>query len=353
MQFFTPGRTEIIGNHTDHQLGRVIASGVRLGIRADAEKAEDGIIRIRSDGYGEVVVDLRELSPISRETGTAAALIRGVAAAFHERGLQIGGFSAVLCSELPVGGGLSSSAAFTVMIGRILNALYNGNAADAVTLARCGRESENRHFGKPCGLMDPVACAVGRAVYIDFLTEEITPLDCDFSAMGLVLCLTDTGGSHAGLTDAYAEIPADMSAAAAEFGKEKLGYVNYKEFLTAEPPRDRIHDRARHFFEENARVPQMRDAILAGDRAACLRLMNASGRSSEQLLRNIRAAGGDDRLEHGLHRSAELLSGIGAWRVHGGGFVGCVQALVPAEYWETYRAAMEETFGTGSCVKIM
>ena len=354
MHFFTPGRTEIIGNHTDHQLGRVIASAVNAGMAAEVDIIEDSpMVYLRSNGYSSVSVDITDLQPHPEEAGTTAALVRGMAAALHERGFRIGGFSAEVRSELPVGGGLSSSAAFTVLIGKILNTLYNDGAVPPRTLAACAQQAENRHFLKPCGLMDPMACAMERAVYIDFLTGEVTPLDCDFDAMGLALCLTDTGGSHAGLTDAYGEIPADMCAAAEEFGQKALGYVNYSDFLAADPPHDRVHDRARHFFEENERVPKMRDAILNADRDACIALMNASGRSSEQLLRNIRVPGGDDRLERGLALSAKLLEGRGAWRVHGGGFAGCVQALVPLNEFENYRAAMDAAFGSGHCVKIM
>ena len=353
MHFFTPGRTEIIGNHTDHQLGRVIASAVTQGIHGDTDPTEDGVIALRSEGYGEVLVELSDLSPRPEEAGTPAALVRGVACAMAERGYRIGGFRAYLRSELPVGGGMSSSAAFSVLMGKILNVLYNDGAADAVTLAECAQQAENRHFMKPSGLMDQLACAMERTVYIDFLTGEITALACDFGAMGLALCLTDTGGSHAGLIDAYAEIPADMCAAAREFGREYLGYVNYSDFLAANPPHDRAHDRARHFFEENERVLRMRDAILNADRDACIALMNASGRSSEELLRNIRAPGGDDRLKRGLALSAELLEGEGAWRVHGGGFAGCMQALVPLNELEKYRTAMDAAFGSGSCVRIM
>ena len=354
MHFFTPGRTEIIGNHTDHQLGRVIASAVRHGMNAEVDITnEHSTISLKSDGYAPFKVDITDFSVRPEEAGAPAALVRGVACAMAERGYRIGGFDAEVRSELPVGGGLSSSAAFTVLIGKILNTLYNGGAIPPRVIAECARDAENRFFGKPSGLMDQMACAMGQAVYMDFLTGEVSPLDCDFGAMGLALCLTDTGGSHAGLTDAYAEIPADMCTVAGEFDKEKLGYVNYHDFLAANPPRDRVHDRARHFFEENERVPRMRDAILSADRDACLALMNASGRSSEQLLRNIRAPGGDDRLERGLALSAALLEGNGAWRVHGGGFAGCVQALVPLNELENYRAVMDAEFGAGSCTNIM
>jgi len=265
----------------------------------------------------------------------------------------LGGFGGVVTSELPGGGGLSSSAAFAVLMGRILNGLYNGDRADYVTLARCAGDAENRHFGKPSGLMDQLACAAGRAVYIDFLSDEIRPLDCDFAGMGLALCLTNTGGSHAGLTDAYAEIPADMRAVARELGAERLGEIDPATLDPDAMPRDRAHDRARHFFAENARVPQLRDAVLRGDGNACMELLNASGRSSERLLRNIEAPGGDGLLAKGLALSERLLAGVGAWRVHGGGFAGCVQALLPAAAFPDYRREMEAVFGAGSCFQIL
>jgi len=353
MQFFTPGRTEIIGNHTDHQLGRVIASAVSIGIRAEAEKSEDGWIRVCSRDCGEFAVCVEDTEPRPEERGTTAALLRGLVAAYAARGYRVGGFRCSVSSELPIGGGLSSSAAFTVLMGKILNTFYNDKRILPGHIAECARDAENMHFGKPSGLMDQMACAVGQAVYMDFRSGEIQTLQCGFAAMGLVLCLTDTGGSHAGLTEAYGEITADMRSVAAEFGVEQLGYVNHDVFFKANRIKDRAHDRAQHFFEENARVSEMRSAILAGDRDACLALMNASGRSSECLLRNIRAEAGDDRLERGLALAKELLEGKGAWRVHGGGFAGCVQALVPVEEFDTYCLGMEHVFGRGSCNIVM
>ena len=353
MEFFTPGRTEIIGNHTDHQSGRVIASGVAQGIRAQAEPTDDQRISLHCVGYGDICVDLTDLSPREEERETTASLVRGVAAALKERGCVLGGFRGSVTSELPGGGGLSSSAAFAVLMGKILSGLYNGGGIDYVTLARCAKDAENRHFGKPSGLMDQLACAAGRAVYIDFLTEEITPLECDFAGMGLALCLTNTGGSHAGLTGAYAEIPADMRSVARELGAERLGELDPSAVDPEALPHDRAHDRARHFFGENERVPQFRDALLRRDGEACMALMNASGRSSEQLLRNIDVPGGDGLLAKGLALSARLLEGRGAWRVHGGGFAGCVQALLPEGLLPDYAREMEAVFGAGSCFRVL
>lgn len=353
MTIFVPGRTEIIGNHTDHQLGRVIASAVKPGMTAECSPLPELLARVKSGNRRAMELNLEDLSPRRDEEGTTQALIRGMCYALEKRGYKVGGFTAEVTSELRSGGGLSSSAAFCILMGRIISALYNGGEIDPVTLARCAQEAENLHFGKPSGLMDQLACAIGKPVYIDFLTEEIVPIDCDFKRMGLVLCLTDTGGSHANLTEDYASIRRDMNAVAQAYGKEVLAYVNPSEF-SAEGYKDISATlRAQHFFEENERVPLMKKAMEQMDREECLRIMNASGRSSEEKLRNIRCAAGDDRLEKGIELSAKLLEGKGAWRVHGGGFAGCVQALVPEEYFESYAKAMDASFGLGSCFRIM
>ena len=353
-EIFTPGRTELAGNHTDHQQGRILASGVDLGLSARCERNDSNVILIHSEGYEPFAVSLDALSPREEERGLTRALVRGVAASLAERGAAVGGFEASIRSTVPPGAGLSSSAAFSVLIGRILNTLYNGGRIDAVTLAHAAQEAENRHFGKPCGLMDQLACALGHTVYADFKTGEIEAIEADFATMGLQLCLTDTGGSHAGLDAAYAAIPRDMKSVAARFGKQLLGELEPARFAATLGAEDtRPIRRARHFFAENERVPMMRDALRAGDGEAYLRLMNESGRSSEQLLENIVAEGaGDDRLARGLALSEELLAGRGAWRVHGGGFAGCVQALMPLDYFETYRREMEAAFGPGACRKL-
>ena len=353
MKIFVPGRTEIIGNHTDHQQGRVIASAVEIGITAQCSRTSDGTAHVRSDGRRPMHVDLSNLEPVERERGTTLALVRGVACALKKRGYKVGGFRAESRSAIRSGGGLSSSAAFCVLIGRIFSWLYNGGEVDAITLARCAQEAENIHFGKPSGLMDQLACAIGKAVYIDFAEDEIVALDCNFGAMGLTLCLTDTGGSHANLTADYAAIRSDMNAVAASYGKDVLRYVNYNEFLEKGYAESAARLRAEHFFEENERVPLMREAMEKGDAEACLRLMNASGRSSEEKLRNIRCDAGDDRLEKGIELSAKLLAGKGAWRVHGGGFAGCVQALVPTGFFGEYKKSMDASFGLNACFKIM
>ncbi|MBO5976418.1 MAG: galactokinase, partial [Oscillospiraceae bacterium] len=271
MKIFVPGRTEIIGNHTDHQLGRVIASAVKPGMTATCEVLDENIARVQSGNRRAMVVELDDLSPRKEEEGGTHALIRGMCCALEKRGYKVGGFSAEVESSLRSGGGLSSSAAFCVLMGRIVSALYNDNKIDPVTIARCAQEAENIHFGKPSGLMDQLACAIGKPVYIDFLTEEIVPIDCDFARMGLVLCLTDTGGSHSNLTADYAAIRSDMNAVANSYGKDVLAYVNRDEFAANGYADSSAALRAEHFFEENERVALMKAAMEKLDREVCLR----------------------------------------------------------------------------------
>ena len=352
--FSVSGRTELAGNHTDHQNGRILASTIQLGLTARAECNDDGRIRVRAQGFGPMEVNIQQLSVRPLEFGSPEALIRGVAASFRELGLAVGGFDAEVRSNLPIGAGLSSSAAFSVLIGRILNELYNDGRVDPLVIARAAQQAENRFFGKPCGLMSQLVCALGHTVYVDFKTMEIRRVDADFAAMGLTLCLTETGGSHAGLDTSYARIPADMTYVANLFDKGVLADVDPAEFQAKGwDPANRPVRRAMHFFDENERVPLMRDALEKRDGETYLRLMNESGRSSEKLLNNIvTSATGDTKLAQGLEKSAELLEGRGAWRVHGGGFAGCVQALMPTDYFETYKTEMEKTFGPGACREI-
>ena len=353
-EIFVPGRVELAGNHTDHQDGRVLASAVSWGISAQAVPNGEDVVRLRSRGFGELEVRLSQLTLRTQEFGTPSALLRGVLAGFRELGLSIGGFDAALRSTLPSGAGLSSSAAFSVLIGRILSQLFNEAKVDPIVLARIGQDAEKRYFGKPCGLMSQLACAMGKTIYVDFREGVVEPVKGDFGAMGLTLCLTETGGSHAGLDSSYARIPADMVYIANLFDKGTLGYVDPAAFRAKGwDPANRPVRRAMHFFDENERVPLMRDALERGDGETYMRLMNESGRSSEKLLNNIvTSATGDTKLQQGLEESEKLLAGRGAWRVHGGGFAGCVQALMPKDYFPTYRAAMEERFGEGKCREI-
>ncbi|MBR1455629.1 MAG: galactokinase [Oscillospiraceae bacterium] len=353
-EFFVSGRTELAGNHTDHQNGRILAAAIDLGVSARVEANDAGVIRVRSEGYAPFEVRTNHLAVRTQEFGSAKSLVRGVVAVFDELGLRTGGFDAEVSSTLPVGAGLSSSAAFAVLMGRVLSELYNGGKVEPIVIARAAQQAENRYFGKPCGLMSQLVCAMGHTVYADFTTGQIETLEADFGAMGLTLCLTDTGARHAGLDTSYARIPADMVYIANLFDRGVLGDVDPEAFRSRGwDPANRPVRRAMHFFDENERVPLLRDALKAGDGETYIRLMNASGRSSEELLNNIiTSANGDTKLARGLERSAQLLQGRGAWRVHGGGFGGCVQALMPSDYFPTYKAAMEESFGSGSCGEI-
>ena len=209
-KLFVPGRTELAGNHTDHQQGRILASAVDLGLYADFEKNGENAIHIHSEGYSDFTVRLNHTAVRTGEFGTPKSLVRGMIAAFRELGLDCGGFNAEIRTTLPAGSGLSSSAAYTVLIGKILSELFNDGKVDPVVIARAAQQSENKYFGKPCGLMDQLTCSLGHTVYVDFHTNEIEPVQADFHCMGLTLCLTDTGGSHAGLDTSYARIPADM-----------------------------------------------------------------------------------------------------------------------------------------------
>ena len=305
-EIFTPGRTELAGNHTDHQKGRILASAVDLGLYAKYAPNDEGVVRVHSLGYEPFEVKISQLAVRPAEFGSPKSLVRGMVNAFSELGLQVGGFDAQLRSTLAAGSGLSSSAAFSVMIGRILSALYNDGKVDPVVIARAAQAAENKYFGKPCGLMDQLACSLGHTVYVDFKTNEIVPLVADVD-------------------------PAEFRAKGWD-------------------PANRPVRRAMHFFDENERVPKMRDALIARDGEAYMRLMNASGRSSEELLNNIvTSATGDTKLAEGLEKSRKLLEGRGAWRVHGGGFAGCVQALMPSDYFPVYKEEMEKEFGKDSC----
>lgn len=352
--FFVAGRTELAGNHTDHQRGRTLSTAVDMGIRAEAEPNGTSVIRIHSRGFGSFEVNTRQLTVRTQEFGQSVGMVRGVAAAFEELGLNIGGFDAEITSNLPAGAGLGSSAAFSVLIGDILSGLFNDGKLEAVVVARAGQKAENQFFGKPTGLSGQLGCAMGGTIYADFKTGQIERIEQDFASMGLTLCLTDTGGSHAGLETSYARIPADMVYIANLFDKGVLGDVDPQEFRSKGwEVSNRPVRRARHFFDENERVPLMRDALKAGDGAEYMRLMNLCGRSSERLLNNvITSATGDTKLEQGLEKSAALLDGRGAWRVQGGGFAGCVQALMPTGFFPEYKREMEKTFGEGKCMEV-
>ena len=352
--FSAPGRTEICGNHLDHQHGMVMAAAVDVGINAAVRYREDKQVQILSDGFGMVSLFLNDLSPRADEEGTTQALVRGVARALSDAGIEIRGFAAVVSSDVPAGGGLSSSAAFEVLIGNIL-----APGADPVFLAKAGQYAENVYFGKPSGLMDQLACSVGGMVFMDLEDPENPKLDklnIDFSKFGYSLCLVNTGGSHADLTDQYAAIPAEMRMVAESFGKSVLREVDADEFskkadaLKSTLP-ERAVMRAEHFFAEEARVLACKKAVLEKDIEQFLDIINESGKSSRYTLQNVTAEGEDaDRsLERALDLSAEILKGRGAVRVHGGGFAGSIQAFVPTDVVEEYIKQMDEAFGAGAC----
>lgn len=351
MKFFSPGRVELAGNHTDHQKGRAMAAAVEQGIYAEAEPNGSRIIRICSEGYDPVVVDLDKLWPDEAEIGTPAALARGVAAVLTDGAEELRGFDAYVVSKLPSGRGMSSSAAFAVLVGCMVSEFAEGAFFAPEELAKAAHKAENRWFGKQSGLLDQLACAMGGAIYVDFLSSRIIRMDCDFSGMGLAMCLTDTGGSHAGAAAAYGQIAEDMSAVARVFGQQWLAKVRPADFDEQWPGHktELPWMRARHFFDECRRAASMADALGLRDGGRYMELMNESGRSSEQLLKNIIDPNCGEGLATGLALSARLLDGRGAWRVHGGGFAGCVQALMPEELLEPYTAAMDAFFGSGAC----
>ena len=352
--FSAPGRTEIGGNHTDHQLGRVLAGAVNLETVAAVAENGENVIRVLSEGYPLCEIDLDDLAIRPEEFGTTKALIRGVAAG---TGLKKG-FDAYVTSTVLPGSGLSSSAAFEVLLGAIASRL-SGADLTAVEIAQLGQRVENDYFGKPSGLMDQMASSVGGIITIDFADPDrpvIEHLDFDFAACGHALCIIDSGADHANLTDEYAAIPRDMKAVAALFGKEVLRQVNPAEFFARlsevrAAVGDRAVMRAMHFFTDNQRVADQVSALKAGNFEEFLRLVNESGRSSWLYLQNVVPAGytAHQELAVALALADHLLDGRGACRVHGGGFAGTIQAFVPMDMLEDFRAGMEAVLGEGSC----
>ncbi|MDO4573318.1 MAG: galactokinase family protein, partial [Clostridia bacterium] len=356
--FSAPGRAEIGGNHTDHQGGRVLAAAVTLDILAVVAPSRDGLVRIKSDGYPMLKVHTRELAPKKHERGGSHALVRGVADGLRRAGFRLGGFDAFMTSEVPKGSGLSSSAAFGVLVGSIFSGLYNGGAIPPLALAQAARHAENRYFGKPSGLMDQLAAAEGGFTFIDFADAarpRVRRIERTLRPLGWTLCIVAPGGGHARLTHEYAAIPADMDAVAAQFKKPHLSSVREEDFYQALGSlRGRVGDRAllraMHFFSENARVPAMAEALEAGDMPRLAALLNASGESSFKRLQNIWPAAPQERsLALALALSERLLAGRGAWRVHGGGFAGTILALMPAGALPDYAAEMTRVFGEGCC----
>ncbi len=357
--FSAPGRSEVGGNHTDHNHGRVLAAGINLDAIAAAAKNDEYIVRVKSEGYPMDVVGLSDLSVQESELGHSPALVRGVCQGFLNYGYKIGGFDATTASRVLSGSGLSSSAAYEVLVGTMLNYLYNDGKVDAVTIAKIAQYAENEYFGKPCGLMDQTACSVGSFVTIDFKdpqNPEIEEVKFDFAACGHALCIVDTKGSHSDLTDEYGYIREEMESVAQYFGKKVLREVPEAEFYSELPSvRKRVGDRAvlraMHFYADNDRVLKEVDALRTGDFEAFKQYILESGYSSYMYNQNVFSVKQpqEQPVSLALAISQRVLEGRGAWRVHGGGFAGTIQAFVPLDLLDSYKREIEQVFGEGAC----
>lgn len=357
--FSAPGRSEICGNHTDHNMGKVLAAAIDLDIAAAVSKREDNKVVLASDSFERVEVDLGALNVDTAAFGSSGALVKGVAAGMKNDGFAIGGFNVYEVSDVLKGSGMSSSAAFEILIATILSYLYNDGRLEAVRAAQLSQFAENVYFGKPSGLMDQTACAVGGFVFIDFADEKhpvVTPIPFDFAATGHRLIITDCHADHADATADYAAIREDMAAISRYFGKTHLRAVDEADFYkNLGGVRAAVGDlpilRAIHFFEENKRVDDVVKALQDGDFDKFKKCIVASGRSSQMYLQNIYSAASPrlQALSLALCVSEQILKDEGAWRVHGGGFGGTVQAFVPIAKVNDYIDAMEQLFGKGCC----
>ena len=357
--FSAPGRTEISGNHTDHQRGRVLAGAVNLDTVAAVRVNGTDTIRILSKGYPMCEVKVTELTPVEAEINSTPALIRGVAARFTQLGCKVEGFDAYCESTVLPGSGLSSSAAYEVLIGTIINHLFFDGRVSQPEIAQIGQYAENVFFGKPCGLMDQTASAVGGLVTIDFADKDhpdIRPVNFDFSSTGHALCIIDSRADHADLTDEYAAVTLELKAVCKYFGKEVTTEIPEEEFYAAIPELrktlpDRAIMRAIHEYNENRRVPQQVACLENGDFEGFLRLTKESGFSSWMYLQNVIPAGyvQQQAMAVALGLCEHYLQGKGAYRVHGGGFAGTVQAFVPFELLESFRAGIDAALGEGAC----
>ena len=357
--YSAPGRTEICGNHTDHQHGCVLAAAVDLETTAEVRLNGTDRINVQSEGYPAFSVDLNDLSVRSEELGTTPALVRGVAAAFRDYGAELKGFDAYVRSNVLPGSGLSSSAAFEVLFGTILNDLFFKNKLTPVQVAQIGQYAENVYFGKPCGLMDQMASSVGGIVYIDFSDPrepKVLKLDADPAKYGYGICIIDTGADHADLTDEYSAIPREVAELCRCLGRDYLREVPREKFVQKLPElRGKVSDRAilraLHIYEENDRVEQLVEALHWDDFDAFLELVNESGRSSWMYLQNITPTGAVEHQEMALALAVckMLLRGDGACRVHGGGFAGTIQAFVPLDRLSKFKQEIENFLGAGAC----
>lgn len=354
-----PGRTEVCGNHTDHNNGKVLAASVNLDAVAVASKNDEDVVRVKSDGHAMNVVDTSELLPDEAEFGHSTAMVRGVVAKIAGLGYKIGGFDCVTTSDVIGGSGLSSSAAFEVLLGTTLSYLYNDGVINSVEIAKTAQYSENVFFGKPCGLLDQMASSVGTFVTIDFESTEnpkIKKVDFDFSKSGHALCIVDTGGSHSDLTDDYAAVRGEMESVAQAMGKDVLREIDFEDFKKAVPSlmgrvSDRALLRAFHFYRENARVEKAIAALESNNFDDFKKVINESGRSSYMYNQNVYTPKNpaEQKISLALCISEGILGVDGAYRVHGGGFAGTIQAFVPAELLEKYKNSIETVFGKGSC----
>ncbi|NBI62085.1 galactokinase [Clostridiales bacterium] len=357
--FSAPGRTELGGNHTDHQHGRVLAASVNVDMIACAAPNGTDQIQVHSDGFPDEAISIGELIPKMEEVNTTSALIRGIGAAMKARGYTIGGFNAFVMSDVLPGSGLSSSAAYETLIGQIFNHLFCGDELDAIEIAKIGQYAENVYFGKPCGLMDQIATSVGSIVAVDFADPKepvVQEISFPFAECGHDLCIVDVGADHADLTHEYAAVPEEMSGAARLLGKEVLRDVPEEVFfqnipLIREELGDRAVLRAAHFYGDDKRARMEADALREGDFHRFCQLSRESGRSSFEYLQNVYPSGApqNQAISIALMLAEWILEKKGAFRVHGGGFAGTIQAFVPNDMIQAFTAKMEEVFGTGMC----
>lgn len=357
--FSAPGRTEVGGNHTDHNHGKVLAASVNLDVIAVVEPIDVPKIALKSEGYDESIVEIEDTEVKEQEKNTSEALIRGVVAGFRKSGYKIGGFKAYTTTNVLKGSGLSSSAAFEVLVGNILNYLYNGGAIGALKIAQIAQYAENVYFGKPSGLMDQTASSVGGFVAIDFKDIEsplIEKINSDFASYEHALCIIDTKGNHASLTSEYAAIPTEMKQVAEYFSVQYLRQLCREDImLNIDILRDEFGDRAvlrsLHFFEENERVDKLAHALKSDDFQAFLDSIKESGNSSYKYLQNIFSTNDikNQGLGIGINAAEHILGRKGACRVHGGGFAGTILAFVPLDLLKEFKMSMEKLFGGGSC----
>ena len=357
--FSAPGRSEVGGNHTDHQHGKVLAASINLDSLGVVRATDDNTIRLVSDNYDEIVISLDDILLKEEEKETTTALIKGVVSGFLNRKFQVGGFKAYVTSDVLIGAGLSSSAAFETLIGTILSGLYNNMSVSAIDIAIIGQYAENIYFGKPCGLMDQMACSVGNLVYIDFENTSkpvVEKVEFDMEKYGYSLCITDTKGSHADLTDEYAAVPKEMKQVAKHFGKEVLRGITAQDIIREiQALRSEFGDRsvlrALHFVSENDRVTCEVEALKTGDFVGFLNLVKASGDSSYKYLQNVYSNSdvNNQNISVALATSDVVLQNNGVSRVHGGGFAGTIQAFVKNEYVDEYKKNMNLVFGKGAC----